>query len=479
MNLIKIRFYLFALRALVFLGSCQEEDNTVIDPNDNTESFNGDSVLANMLLSTSQNDGTSDNLLDGTSCFSIVYPVDVLANGQQVTLESNEDLSVLRNIFSQFANDTDFLDLIFPVTLMSENFMTQMVPDLSSFNALVASCINDIPDTYSCLGLQFPITGATYNAANEQIGTFAINDELTFYNYLLVLNSDTYVTFDFPIYVTDGSGSPMVVNANTELVTVLDQVDCTLSDDPVVISNNGANSVIEELTSGHWFVNLLEEDDGEDETCDFVAYTFVFAIDGSVGATSSSRDVSGTWQIQNSSSGFDLVLDFEMNGTEDPFEELNDDWDVLAYDQDSIELQDVSGGNGGVDRLNFGRNPYAGCVGTGPETLIGRWLYEESANLGNTMYEFLNGLRYTYYCENPNGLCDQAYWESRELSDALPNPNEYTFDGTILTIDLNFGNYFVSPLVFECQGDRVDFEDPEFPDRYDWVRLGADLSNCD
>ena len=66
----------------------------------------------------------------------------------------------------------------------------------------------------------------------------------------------------------------------------------------------------------------------------------------------------------------------------------------------------------------------------------GRW------NLGgfnNTMYEFVDGLRYTYYCADENG-CDTDYWNSLDTSDAIPNPNPYWVDGNTLIIDLFFGN---------------------------------------
>src|SRR5690606_23235388 len=52
----------------------------------------------------------------------------------------------------------------------------------------------------------------------------------------------------------------------------------------------------------------------------------------------------------------------------DPFEDLNDDWDLISFDTQIIKLIDVSGGNGGTDYLNFGRNPYDGCSGGGNTT---------------------------------------------------------------------------------------------------------------
>ena len=57
----------------------------------------------------------------------------------------------------------------------------------------------------------------------------------------------------------------------------------------------------------------------------------------------------------------------------------------------------------------------------------------------STMYEFLEGLRYTYYCTDENG-CDSTYWNSLDTSDAPLTINPYTIDDSTLSIDLYFGN---------------------------------------
>lgn len=116
-------------------------------------------------------------------------------------------------------------------------------------------------------------------------------------------------------------------------------------------------------------------------------------------------------------------------------------------------------------------------------TIEGKWLFAPDTpgisdqGVSNTMYIFENGIRYTYYCVGDD--CESQY-ETFEAGDsnAIPGTNEYTFEDGILTIDLNFGNFIVSPIIFECDGGRINFQDSEFPDRFDLVRLGADVNNC-
>ena len=65
------------------------------------------------------------------------------------------------------------------------------------------------------------------------------------------------------------------------------------------------------------------------------------------------------------------------------------------------------------------------------------------------LYEFLNGLRYTYYCNENN---DVIYLlEFIDTSDALPTINPTVEDST-LSIDLHFGNIATYTFGFRCDG---------------------------
>lgn len=104
-------------------------------------------------------------------------------------------------------------------------------------------------------------------------------------------------------------------------------------------------------------------------------------------------------------------------------------------------------------------------------TIEGRWLWAPSPNLpANTMYEFMDGTRYTYYCDTAE--CDETYWNSLDTSHAIPGTNPYNYENELLTIDLHFGNTLITTLIFECDGNKVIFEESDFS----LTRLG---SNCE
>ena len=94
-------------------------------------------------------------------------------------------------------------------------------------------------------------------------------------------------------------------------------------------------------------------------------------------------------------------------------------------------------------------------------SIEGKWIWSPSENRedANTMYEFVDGVRYTYYCITCPG--DAAYWNSLDTTDALPSTNAYTFENDTLTVDLHFGNELVALVTFECDGGKL-FMDGEF-----------------
>ena len=115
-------------------------------------------------------------------------------------------------------------------------------------------------------------------------------------------------------------------------------------------------------------------------------------------------------------------------------------------------------------------------------SIEGRWILPMfEGDPGNTMYEFLDGLRYTYYCADENG-CDSTYWNSLDTSDALPTINPYTVDDSTLSIDLHFGNTATYTMDFRCDGQVVDFyydEDDSWEGLHSTMfRVGFDISEC-
>ncbi|WP_236641974.1 hypothetical protein [Dokdonia sinensis] len=125
---------------------------------------------------------------------------------------------------------------------------------------------------------------------------------------------------------------------------------------------SAVNSVA--TASGTWRVSSYI-DDGENETSDYNGYDFTFGDDGVLTATNGTTTLVGTWSVSrdddssdddgSSDSDVDFNIFFNVSDDND-FDDLNDDWDIVSVDDDTIVLIDISGGDGSTDRLTFQKN---------------------------------------------------------------------------------------------------------------------------
>lgn len=134
---------------------------------------------------------------------------------------------------------------------------------------------------------------------------------------------------------------------------------CSSDDEGPNIDNTARiQEIVTIAESGSWTITYYYDTDQE-ETSNYNGYQFLFNNDGTITATSTIGNVTGTWSVSDDSnssdrSSSDSDIDFNIAFTSPPdFEELSDDWDIVSATANKIELIDISGGNGGTDYLTF------------------------------------------------------------------------------------------------------------------------------
>lgn len=113
-------------------------------------------------------------------------------------------------------------------------------------------------------------------------------------------------------------------------------------------SKENITNVASYVTKGTWRVTLYQEN-GVSKLYYFSNYDFTFS-NSTVTATKNASTVTGTFSTKYDDSKNKLVLNF---GNTSPFNQLNDDWEILEESATKIRMQDVSGGNGGTDLLTL------------------------------------------------------------------------------------------------------------------------------
>jgi len=134
------------------------------------------------------------------------------------------------------------------------------------------------------------------------------------------------------------------------LLAIVVFASCSSDDDSGNVNTNEFEQIKTTLTQGEWMVSKLI-DGQSDHTIEFESFVFTFREDGTVLAQNDLFTENGNWAYDNSSSSSEeLVLQFSETT---PFDEINDDWDIVSVTNSKVELSDVSGGNGDVELLTF------------------------------------------------------------------------------------------------------------------------------
>jgi len=145
-------------------------------------------------------------------------------------------------------------------------------------------------------------------------------------------------------------------------IIALGVTSCSDDDSNSTSVNGNATAIRNNMKSGTWSITSYT-DDGENETHHFTDYDFTFAENGVLTATDGTNTYNGMWSVTDDDNSSDDDnnsddIDFNIGFTSPALfaDELTDDWDVESRTGTKITLVDISGGNGGTDRIVFEKN---------------------------------------------------------------------------------------------------------------------------
>ena len=349
--------------SLVFT-SCRKEESEIIDPQQG-QVIGVDATVTQLMQNTSANDGSYDNIIDGANCFDIQLPFTVVANNIEVTIETENDIDQVEDIFDQSEDDTDTLVINFPVTIILSDYSTVVINSQDELNAAAFQCPgeNEVDDDIECIDFQYPLTALIYNEDEELIDSVIINNDEELYDFLDELDGDVIVTFDFPITVILWDGTTLQINDFDELEEVIEEAAdaCDEDDDNDPNDDDCEDCDVEDVADfitdcPVWIVDKLERDD-EDLEEQYADYEFEFVEDGTIVVSNDEEVFEGTWEL--SGDGNDIIMDIAIDGLED----FNDAWELHEIEEEDGELQfDLRLGD---DRLRFESDCQSGGGGGG------------------------------------------------------------------------------------------------------------------
>jgi hypothetical protein len=326
---------------------------------------------------------------DDIECIDIEYPIYASLFNLSNELINSISLTNDRELY-QFIEDLseDILASVdFPITVFLSDSSELQISDLQELEQAIQSAKNDCDEDDDLDFNDDDCNNCTTNQLADVLQSCLgwgvdklersdqdLEDNYQSYNFgffdggiLTVFNGSDTLTGEWE---SSGSANNILVNINVpglndfndtwtlheiEFDNDNQQVDLRIGDDRLRFESqcfgnpdgNGAGSqeIDSVLIDGLWRVGSYL-DDGDNETANFNGYQLDFQADGTVTASNGST-IPGLWSTTNG--GTELALDF--NDTS-PMNELNDDdWEVMSFTTNRIELQDVSGGGGGTDKL--------------------------------------------------------------------------------------------------------------------------------
>lgn len=436
--------YAILLAFVLSFTACSNEDPLDFVLNDN-ETLTANSATTKLIEQTVSNDGSFDNIVDGSSCFDIRFPYTVMVNGLEVTIDSEEDLEIIEEIFDALDNDDDILDIIFPITITKADYTEITINSMADLRELAEQCIEGgDDDDIECIDVIYPVTLFTFDPNFEQTGSVEVTSDRELRRFFAGLNETDIISIDFPVMFEMYDGSKITVNNNQELANAIESAKevCDEDDDDDHNDDDFTKERLDNLlVECPWLVKEIVRDN-QNSTELFFDYTLNFNEDGSVTAGDREGNVlEGEWETRVTDYRVKLTLEFEF------LVDFSLEWFVYEIDKDRIKLH-VLGSEG--DRIILKRvcddEPNVECSEAFiKETLLEECVWEIEFNVNP---EIESVLRIDFSNMNIH---------VREFEGNIVDEGNWEISGTTITfndLSMEFANYIGDWEITECRADR-------------------------
>lgn len=221
LNMSKIYNIIRVLTILLIIGACQSEEHEILTEEDQ-QSFSEDSEFFTLVERVSMNDGSQDDELDESPCFSISFPYRLMIQGVEIKIASADDLEeILENIEDSGMQE---FSLQFPLTLTWSNYEIVNVSNMQELAKLKQECVKEITGKnapITCVDIDFPIKLFTYNVNSQITSSANAANKKQLYIFLQNKNPNEVLSFDYPIELSFANDEEMEVNSNTEFAAAL------------------------------------------------------------------------------------------------------------------------------------------------------------------------------------------------------------------------------------------------------------------
>lgn len=355
---------LFAFFALIGFLSCQDEITDITQPTEQ-EAILPDSPLARNIFNVSTLSGSASSIVTNTSCLTIQLPFTAIVNGNEITVETEDDYDIVAAIFDEFDDDDDDIQINFPITVILFDYTEVVVNNNDELEFYIEQCINsyNVDDDIECINFEYPITLSLFNSAFQFLDTIVVNNDQQLFNFLDddFDDDDVIAAINYPINVILFDGTVITVNSNAELNNIIEANSDDCDDDSNTNISVGELEAL--LLECLWKVDDLEIND-EDLDEAFEGFLIDFQELGVVIVTSPQGIVfTGTWSIIETATSVKLNLQIiglpDLNNAGWVFRKFDDDNDDDEIEvkfrniEDKLKLEQVCTATNNAEVQNF------------------------------------------------------------------------------------------------------------------------------
>lgn len=314
------------LLSLLITGGCQDEITPVITVDDENTILPGTALRIN-ILNVVAKDGSKDNVIDKSSCTSVLFPLTGLYQDEEAFFNSLEDVLLL-------GDEALEIEWIYPIKVVLADHSEITLSSEDELEKIQDTCQEGGGDPdIECIDFTYPLTLSIFDNQTEEIKTENVSTDKDVYR--VFSDANQIISIVFPIGLKDRVNNQYSVNDNEELMTVIDiNKDNCDEEDIIEFDEEVLSELGQKLIAADWRITLLEDE--EDLTEQYSSYTLTFSSDQSV-LISGDDEFEGEWELDI----FDMMefLEIEFDTEEADIHRLNDDWEVITHDQTTVDME--------------------------------------------------------------------------------------------------------------------------------------------
>ncbi|MEL6811505.1 MAG: hypothetical protein AAFP76_09240 [Bacteroidota bacterium] len=192
------------------LFSCQKEELTIVEENQES-SFLADAQLTRLMQSVTSHDGSFDDIIDQSSCFSINFPYQILLNGESHNVNSVNDLLAI--------SSQDIIEPVFPLTITTGDYVEEPIQSMAVFEEFITRCANGTlyNDRITCIDFTYPVRISVYNTENNDFETIMFTHDKETFTRIDLFESGVLASIDYPIELRVQDTTALNISSNNEL----------------------------------------------------------------------------------------------------------------------------------------------------------------------------------------------------------------------------------------------------------------------